>query len=79
MALNVKQQIKKQGFETSQRIKKTERRYTKQIIRVLSGLLSKQNINSNQIFYYTHDIMLKRLTSWRGLSTRHRARKFSYF
>ena len=28
MALNVKQQIKKQGFETSQRKKKTERRYT---------------------------------------------------
>ena len=27
MALNVKQQIKKQGFETSQRKKKTERRY----------------------------------------------------
>ena len=26
MALNVKQQIKKQGFETSQRKKKTERR-----------------------------------------------------
>ena len=28
MALNVKQQIKKQGFETSQRKKKTERRYS---------------------------------------------------
>ena len=28
MALNVKQQIKKQGFETSQRKKKTEWRYT---------------------------------------------------
>ena len=27
MALNVKQQIKKQGFETLQRKKKTERRY----------------------------------------------------
>ena len=27
MALNVKQQIKKQEFETSQRKKKTERRY----------------------------------------------------
>ena len=32
MALNVKQQIKKQGFETSQRKKKTERRYTEIII-----------------------------------------------
>ena len=28
MALNVKQQIKKQGFETSQRKKKTEQRYS---------------------------------------------------
>ena len=29
MALNVKQQIKKQGFETSLRKKKTKRRYKK--------------------------------------------------
>ena len=39
MALNVKQQIKKQGFETSQRKKKTERRYTEIIIvkRLIQG------------------------------------------
>ena len=35
MALNVKQQIKKQGFETSQRKKKTERRYTE--MRLIQG------------------------------------------
>ena len=37
MALNVKQQIKKQGFETSQRKKKTERRYS--VIKILCFFL----------------------------------------
>ena len=39
MTLNVKQQIKKQGFETSLRKKKTERRYISRATNNLKGAL----------------------------------------
>ena len=38
MALNVKQQIKKQGFETSQTKKKTERRYKSELWKQILSL-----------------------------------------
>ena len=41
MALNVKQQIKKQGFETSQGKKKTKRRYTVHGFKAVYGLSQK--------------------------------------
>ena len=46
MALNVKQQIKKQGFETSQRKKKRERRYTSCIL-CLRAMREKNGVARN--------------------------------
>ena len=38
---------------------------------ILSCSAKKIVLLSNQIFHYTHCITPKRVTSWRGLSTRH--------
>ena len=48
MALNVKQQIKKQGFETSQRKKKTERRY-------IGEEQKKKGLHSNLVRFFAQN------------------------
>ena len=78
MALNVKQQIKKQGFETSQRKKKTERRYNNHYTKLPCDITAKKilfkslkNTHAASVFYSlpslknTHvDIRMLKYACW---------------